>query len=128
MKLARGTSEALMIGVGLVAISACQTQGPDKATNDPSNDLALVTAALGSLSTGNAYADQCAAAGVPLPVDWSNATMGSGDNKWSQNFPYDDGFTGNPEAYVYGMESSNPPGICAANVSVDGLFSVICRH
>jgi hypothetical protein len=140
MKSDRRLLEYVVVGLGALGLAACDA---GDASNEPpgpevvghhgpraagGEEISLTTAELNAVSNGGtAYRDQCVTNQVPMPVPWSTANLGTGPNKWNQMGGYSDGYTANPFATIYMMESSTPPGICAANVNQEGLFSVICQ-
>lgn len=85
-----------------------------------------VSQALPTSNSGQAYINECAAAGVPIPPDWGNA-------KWKyRNRITNPMISTSLAAHVYYYESTAPRGICMAlpRVSSSGrveLLGIICQ-
>ncbi len=85
-------------------------------------------------SEGQAYADACDAAGVPLPPDWGTSSIGSsigGSVKWIDRGAYADSFMNDLEfgghVYVSTPPALTKPGICVINQHAGGTFDIICQ-
>lgn len=84
----------------------------------------MLTFALSTQSGGQAYVDECARAGVPIPPDW-------GSSQWQSRGLLTVDFLGStPEAEVFVYESESPRGVCMAlprsNGDTIGLLGIIC--
>jgi hypothetical protein len=71
---------AVAVGVTLLGVGAC---GVIETPAAPAA-VEVVTAALNSSGDGDAYASQCSANHVPLPIPWGPDTLGTGPGKWDQ--------------------------------------------
>jgi hypothetical protein len=82
--------------------------------------------ALPTTNSGQAYINECAAAGVPIPPDW-------GSSKWKFKSKIDNPvISKSSTAHVYYYDSASPKGICIAlpRVSSSGtvtLLGIICQ-
>lgn len=85
-----------------------------------------VSQALPTSNSGQAYVNECAAAGVPIPPDWGNA-------KWKYKDKINDPMIStNLTAHVYYYQSTTPRGVCIALPRVSGtgevkLLGIICQ-
>ena len=82
--------------------------------------------ALPTTNSGQAYINECAAAGVPIPPDWGNS-------KWKYKSKIDNPVISKSNAaHVYYYDSLSPKGICIALPRVNSagtvtLLGVICQ-